>query len=162
MDRRPHIIDGSIITSAEPGKYTVDASAGYGITAANLAPAYPICIYGKDGTMLAAVKADGSIEYGPNYTPDEAARTFWEAMGAGWLGFLAPLVKREVEAKHAALIAENARLRTALTQLMRHFPTDTDMAEAGWAQHEINEACDAHDAARSALSDNPATNGDQP
>lgn len=62
----------------------------------------------------------------------------------------------ELRRTNAALIAENARLRTALTQLMRHFPTDIDMDAAGWAQHEINEACDAHDAARSALSDNPA------
>lgn len=31
--------------------------------------------------ILVIVKADGTLEYGPEYTPDEAAVTFWEAMG---------------------------------------------------------------------------------
>lgn len=36
----------------------------------------------ENGEMLVGIKPDGQIEYGPNYTPDEAARRFWEAIGA--------------------------------------------------------------------------------
>jgi hypothetical protein len=43
------------------------------------------------------------------------------------------------------------KLREALTKLCSQFPTDTDMALAGWSMSEINAACDAYDAARSAL-----------
>jgi hypothetical protein len=31
--------------------------------------------------ILVVVHADGKLEYGPEYTPDEAAVTFWEEMG---------------------------------------------------------------------------------
>jgi hypothetical protein len=43
------------------------------------------------------------------------------------------------------------KLREALTKLCSQFPTETDMALAGWSMSEINAACDAYDAARSAL-----------
>lgn len=32
------------------------------------------------GRTLVTIHADGSIEYGPEYTPDEAAVTFWTQM----------------------------------------------------------------------------------
>lgn len=41
---------------------------------------YPISIHGKDGERLVAINGDGTLEYGPNYKPDEAAKVFWEAM----------------------------------------------------------------------------------
>lgn len=84
-----------IITSAAPG-------SGYGIVANTIVPTYVICITGTDGKMLAGIKPDGTIEYGPTYTPDQAARTFWEAMGKGWLGFLAPIVDQEIAKREAA------------------------------------------------------------
>lgn len=31
--------------------------------------------------VLAIIKADGQVEFGPDYKPDEAAMVFWEAMG---------------------------------------------------------------------------------
>lgn len=31
--------------------------------------------------MLVLIKADGRLEFGPDYKPDEAAMVFWEAMG---------------------------------------------------------------------------------
>lgn len=31
--------------------------------------------------VLAVIKADGRVEFGPEYRPDEAAMVFWEAMG---------------------------------------------------------------------------------
>lgn len=42
-------------------------------------------------------------------------------------------------------------LQSVTRRLMRSFPTDSDMEEAGWEQCEIDEACNAHDAARAAL-----------
>lgn len=41
--------------------------------------------------------------------------------------------------------------REALTRLLQVFPTDIDMAEAGWNSREIDDACNAYDAAQSAL-----------
>jgi Tfp pilus assembly protein PilO len=59
------------------------------------------------------------------------------------------------ESAWQAATASNAdqirKLREALTKLCSQFPTDTDMALAGWSMSEINAACDAYDAARSAL-----------
>jgi hypothetical protein len=42
-------------------------------------------------------------------------------------------------------------LADALERLMRNFPTDTDMLEAGWTGAEVECACQAHDAARETL-----------
>jgi hypothetical protein len=30
---------------------------------------------------LVTIRPDGTIEYGPNYTPDVAAKAFWDAIG---------------------------------------------------------------------------------
>lgn len=38
-------------------------------------------LFGDDGNLLVCVGRDGKVEYGSNYTPDEAARIFWEALG---------------------------------------------------------------------------------
>lgn len=44
-------------------------------------------------------------------------------------------------------------VRAALAELVRNFPTDTDLIEAGWLPHEIDAAMNAYDAARAALSE---------
>jgi hypothetical protein len=41
---------------------------------------YAIVVTDNSGAPLVSVKTDGTIEYGPNYKPDLAARTFWTAM----------------------------------------------------------------------------------
>lgn len=46
---------------------------------------------------------------------------------------------------------EAQRLRTAMQRLVRVFPTDGDMQEAGWDPREIEDACNAYDRARVAL-----------
>lgn len=43
-------------------------------------------VIGTPGRILVVLKADGQLEYGPDYTPDEAAVQFWEAMGRRRLG----------------------------------------------------------------------------
>jgi hypothetical protein len=61
------------------------------------------------------------------------------------------------QARHAAaeLAAEHeagvAQLVEALEKLKKYFPTDDDMHLAGWDQVDIDEACNAYDAARAAL-----------
>jgi hypothetical protein len=57
----------------------------------------------------------------------------------------------ETLAASAARSAEIQQLREALTKVLRAFPTDLDMAEAGWKAKEIEQACTAYDAARAAL-----------
>ncbi len=36
-------------------------------------------------------------------------------------------------------------VRAALAELVRNFPTDTDLIEAGWLPHEIDAAMNASD-----------------
>lgn len=44
-----------------------------------------ISIYGEQGRLMVTVKRDGTLAYGEGYTPDAAARLFWEALAlAGW------------------------------------------------------------------------------
>ena len=33
-------------------------------------------------SILVTLRSDGSLEYGPDYTPDEAAKIFWEAIAS--------------------------------------------------------------------------------
>ena len=61
------------------------------------------------------------------------------------------------DARHAAAElankadAEIAKLRNALTSLMCHFPTDSDMVQLGWESGFIEAACKAHDNARAVI-----------
>jgi DNA-directed RNA polymerase subunit RPC12/RpoP len=44
-------------------------------------PPRNIVILGEDNrTPLVTIHPSGELEYGPGYTPDEAARRFWDAM----------------------------------------------------------------------------------
>lgn len=47
-----------------------------------LAPAAPPCIeiMGEDQTPLVTIHPSGTLDYGPGYTPDAAARAFWDAL----------------------------------------------------------------------------------
>lgn len=38
-------------------------------------------LIGRDAKMLVTIHPDGTIEYGKDYTPDTAAKVFWEAIG---------------------------------------------------------------------------------
>lgn len=42
-------------------------------------------------------------------------------------------------------------LREALRAICQHFPTDTDMREAGWCEANVDAACNAYDKARPVL-----------
>jgi hypothetical protein len=56
---------------------TSDQTAGI----AAMPPIPPtITINGDGGTPLVKIHPNGTLEYGPNYDPDEAARRFWDAM----------------------------------------------------------------------------------
>ncbi|MFC8986037.1 hypothetical protein [Streptomyces sp. NPDC057115] len=56
---------------------TTDQTAGI-----TVAPPIPptIVISGGDGTPMVKIHPNGTLEYGPNYDPNEAARRFWDAM----------------------------------------------------------------------------------
>jgi len=43
-------------------------------------PPPTITIMGADNTPLVTIHPNGTLDYGPGYTPDEAATRFWEAM----------------------------------------------------------------------------------
>ena len=49
---------------------------------------------------------------------------------------------------NARLISAAPDLLEMVDRLTRSFPTDSDMHAAGWEQHQIDEACNAFDAAR--------------
>ncbi len=51
-----------------------------------------------------------------------------------------------------ALQEDNVQLRRVLKRLIKSFPADTDLAEAGWSAVEVAEAMDAYDAARRLVS----------
>ena len=38
-------------------------------------------LFGLNGKVLVTIHLDGTIEYGKDYTPDKAAKVFWEALG---------------------------------------------------------------------------------
>lgn len=61
--------DGVIALSGNPYSFTVPslATSSPSIYAAN--------------KLIVTIRPDGSIEYGEGYTPDAAAKAFWDAMG---------------------------------------------------------------------------------
>lgn len=62
--------DGPTIRTSDIAAYTV----------AEMPPPH-IVINGEDQrTPLVTIHPNGELEYGPDYTPDEAARRFWEAL----------------------------------------------------------------------------------
>lgn len=53
-----------------------DLTTGYSIAM----PPPNIIINGADGTPLVTIHPDGALDYGPGYSPDKAARAFWDAL----------------------------------------------------------------------------------
>lgn len=43
-------------------------------------PSNPLSIVISSGNVLVTIKPDGTIEYGKDYTPDAAAKAFWNAV----------------------------------------------------------------------------------
>ena len=41
-----------------------------------------LLVIGDKRGLLVSIKPDGTLEYGKDYTPDAAAKVFWEAMAA--------------------------------------------------------------------------------
>lgn len=67
--------------SGDNARFVVDGTAEvmrlFGLTQ----PAPPdIIIASGDGGPLVTIHPNGELEYGPDYTPDEAARAFWDAL----------------------------------------------------------------------------------
>jgi hypothetical protein len=73
-------------TSTTPLDHDLSAAATY-ITSSAVqqwaaSPVTPdsISVQGRNGTTLVTIHPDGRLEYGPDYTPDTAARAFWDAL----------------------------------------------------------------------------------
>ena len=58
----------------------------------------------------------------------------------------------EQQEANARLIAAAPELLEALQAVLRSFPTDRDMRDAGWERAEIDMACRDYEAARAAIS----------
>mgnify|MGYP007094615063 CR=1 FL=1 len=56
-----------------------------------------------------------------------------------------------VDKANARLIAAAPELLEALQAVLRSFPTDRDMRDAGWERAEIDLACSDYEAARAAI-----------
>lgn len=63
----------------EATQATLYTTHGSAISAATVPP-QTISIQGSQGPLVTIHLHDGRLEYGPGYTPDEAARLFWEAL----------------------------------------------------------------------------------
>ncbi|MGW5175923.1 hypothetical protein ACWERY_16365 [Streptomyces sp. NPDC004082] len=59
-------------------EFVIDAAAVQSL--ALRPPANDIRILGEDGAPLVTIHPNGELEYGLGYTPDAAARRFWDAM----------------------------------------------------------------------------------
>ena len=69
------VVDAAAVRVYEPK--TLDVSAY------NAAYQGPILEVRRDAIKpIVTVHPDGTVEYGPDYNPDEAARIFWEAIGS--------------------------------------------------------------------------------
>jgi hypothetical protein len=68
--------------TAEPSEAAEPATS---LTFGNV-PAGSLVIGTSRHRILVTIQADGTVEYGADYKPDEAALVFWEAMGRARLG----------------------------------------------------------------------------
>lgn len=66
----------------------------------------------------------------------------------------------EEQRANSILCAAAPELLEALIRVAKVFPTDADMAEAGWTGEEITAACAVYDFARSAIAKATATTTD--
>jgi hypothetical protein len=78
-----------------------------------------INIPSTDGSPLVTIHPDGTLTYGPNYQPDEAARTFWEALAAHMPAGSDPQVR-----------AERDELRRVLGEVLAEFQFKTHPGRA--------------------------------
>lgn len=81
------------------------------ILAAAFHASTPIVIRGAGAALLVTINPDGTVTYGECYTPDEAARAFWEGLAA------ANPLRGEVERLTAdveRITAANERLRATI------------------------------------------------
>lgn len=90
--------------------------------------------------ILVRIKPDGRIEYGPDYTPDEAAVVFWEEMGRRRLEMEERLLLiQHMEAVLTRLGAADLRNEAATNQLRERQSQDNLLA-AQTAQRNLERA----------------------
>ncbi len=65
-------------------------------TVENLPPILQINLNQSSDDPMVKIQTDGTIEYGQNYSPDEAAKTFWKAMSS-WGGSNADQLENAID-----------------------------------------------------------------
>lgn len=82
---------------------------------------------GTATNWLIRIHNDGTLEYGPEYTPDEAAVTFWEAMGRRRIQSEERFLQIAMMELHYALLQEADRAyETAQRRARREGATEHD------------------------------------
>jgi hypothetical protein len=105
-------------------------------------------VVGTDGgRVLVRIGPDGTLTYGDDYTPDEAAKAFWEAMARRRvdyeqrLVFLAQIENLMARVGEQDLVTETARLKAAGPggTPQDAFGADMAMAQLNTLVHELLE-----------------------
>lgn len=65
--------------SIDPEAWAVSAHLMQSMSFADYEPP-TIVINGMDRQPLVTIKPDGTLDYGPDYNPDEAAQIFWDSL----------------------------------------------------------------------------------
>lgn len=65
--------------STDPEAWAVSAQLTQSMSFADYEPP-TIVINGMDRQPLVTINPDGTLDYGPDYNPDEAARIFWDSL----------------------------------------------------------------------------------
>lgn len=116
---------------------------GATISAANVEAATIISIP-FNGRPLVTIRPDGQLEFGPDYTPDAAARAFWDAVqrhtpSPAVQQFGAPIAAR-IDAELAAgqrAQKQVQRLDQMATAWLERLPDTIDTATAVEAVHHV-------------------------
>jgi hypothetical protein len=90
--------------------------------------------------ILITIHADGRLEYGPDYTPDETAMVFWEEMGRRRLQMEERLLLiGHMEATLTRLGVADLHNQAA-DERLRSRISDTNLRESQRAQHNLERA----------------------
>jgi len=96
-------------------------------------------VIGTSGRILLTIGPDGTLTYGPGYTPDEAAKMFWEALARRRtdyeerLVFIAHVEKLLARIGEQDMKVETARMKAGETKT----PHDAFQAERALGQLEV-------------------------
>ena len=96
-------------------------------------------VIGTSEGVLVAIAPNGTLTYGPNYTPDEAAKMFWEALARRRTDYEQRLVFiTHVEKLLARVGEQDLRTETARTRAAAQDASPHDHFQAKRAMDQLN------------------------